>query len=111
LALVLWFFVGGNPLMRKRFRHWYSEPGPFMTVSTLVSMLLLGIGWSIARISPHVPERATEYVVELADLVTQVAALPMIFVLAGWGWWVGLFVYTRWKAMRRRQDRRALAEE
>jgi hypothetical protein len=35
----------------------------------------------------------------------------MIFVLAGWGWWVGLFVYTRWKAMRRRQDRRALAEE
>ena len=82
-----------------------------MTLCTLVSILLLGIGWLIARIPPHIPEKVTEYVVELADVVTQVAALPMLFVLAGWVWWVGLLLYTRWRAMRRRQDRRALAEE
>ena len=111
LALVLWFFVGGNPLMRKRFRHWYTEPGQFMTLCTLVSMLLLGLGWLIARIAPHVPDKVTEYVVELADMVTQVAALPMVFALVGWAWWVGLLIYTRWRAMRHRQDRRALAEE
>jgi hypothetical protein len=50
----------------------------------------------------------TEYVVELADVVTQVAALPMLFVAAGWAWWVGLFFYTRWKAVRRWYDRKTL---
>jgi hypothetical protein len=104
LALVLWFFVGAYPLMRKRFRHWYTEPGLFMTLCTLVSMLVLGIAWAISRIQ-------SDLAPPVADVVNQVAALPMVFVLVGWVWWVGLFFYTRWKAMRRRLDRRALEAE
>ena len=50
MALVLWFIVGGYPMIRRRFRRWYTEPGLFMTVCTLASLLVLGIGWSISRI-------------------------------------------------------------
>ena len=104
LALVLWFIVGGNPLMRKQFRRWYTDPGLFMTLCTLASMLLLGIAWSISRIQ-------NDLALPIADVVNQVAALPMVFALAGWAWWVGLFFYTRFRAMRHRLDRRARAAQ
>jgi hypothetical protein len=111
MALVLWFIVGGFPMIRRRHRRWYTEPGLFMTICTLVSMLLLGIGWSFSLILPHLSAKMGEVVSDVPDVVTQVAALPMLFVAAGWVWWVGLFFYTRWKAMRRRLSRRALVDE
>jgi hypothetical protein len=101
-ALVLWFIVGGFPMVRRRHRRWYTEPGLFMTLCALVSMLLLGIGWSISRIQSGL---ATT----IADVVNQIAVLPILFVAAGWVWWVGLFFYTRWKKTRRWLGRRALA--
>jgi hypothetical protein len=110
MALVLWFIVGGFPMIRRRFRRWYTEPGLFMTVCTLVSLLVLGIGWSISRIPPHIDAHMGEYVTDLADVVIQVAALPMVFAAAGWVWWVGLIFWTRWKAARRWFDRRTLVE-
>src|ERR1019366_1212109 len=36
LALVLWFIVGGFPMVHRRHRRWYTEPGYFMTLSVLV---------------------------------------------------------------------------
>jgi hypothetical protein len=111
LALVLWFIVGGFPMIRRRHRRWYTEPGLFMTICTLSSVLLLGIGWSFSLILPHLSAKMAEIVSDVPDVVTQVAALPMLFVGAGWVWWVGLFFYTRWKAMRRRLNRRALTVE
>ncbi len=104
LALVLWFIVGAFPMVRGRRRRWYTEPGLFMTLCALLSMLLLGIGWSISRIESDV---ATN----IAYVVMQIAVLPILFVGAGWVWWVGLFFYTRWRKTRRWLDRRALAAE
>jgi hypothetical protein len=103
-ALVLWFIVGGFPMVRRKHRRWYTEPGIFMTLCTLVAMLLLGIAWSISRIPNSLAP-------PVADAVNQLAALPMLFVAAGWVWWVGLFFYTRSKALRRRLLRRAMAAE
>jgi hypothetical protein len=110
-ALVLWFIVGGFPMIRRRHRRWYTEPGLFMTLCTLVAMLLLGIGWSIARIPPSDKASVTDLIAQVADVVTSVAALPMLFVLAGWIWWVGLFFYTRWRATLRWINRRTLVAE
>jgi len=104
MALVLWFIVGAFPMVRRRFRRWYKEPGIFMTLSVLVSMLLLGIGWSISRI----PQ---DFATPIANFVMQLAVLPMLFVAAGWAWWVGLFLYTRWRKTRRWFNRRASADE
>jgi hypothetical protein len=111
LALVLWFIVGGFPMVRRRHRRWYTEPGIFMTLCTLVAMLLLAIGWSISRIPPSYKPSVTDFIAQVADVVTSVAALPMLFVGAGWVWWVGLFFYTSWKAVRRRINRRTRATE
>jgi hypothetical protein len=111
LSLVLWLLVGGYPMIRRKFRRWYTEPGLFMTLFTLAAMLLLGIGWSISLISPvSLSPDFGDIVKPTADVITQLAALPMIFVAAGWVWWVGLFFYTRWKATRRWIDRRTLIE-
>jgi hypothetical protein len=111
MALVLWFIVGGYPMIRRRFRRWYTEPGLFMTVCTLASLLVLGIGWSISRIPPHMDAHMGEYVADAAEVVIQLAALPMVFAAAGWAWWVGLIFWTRWKAARRWFDRRTLVED
>jgi hypothetical protein len=104
LALVLWFIVGGFPFVRRRHRRWYTEPGLFMTLCALVSMLLLGIAWSISR-------APLGFAVSVADILTRIAVVPMFFVVAGWVWWVGLFFYSRWKKTRRWLDRRALAAD
>ena len=88
-----------------------TEPGLFMTVCTLASLLVLGIGWSISRIPLHISAHVGQYVAELAEVVLQVAALPMVFAAAGWVWWVGLIFWTRWKAARRWFDRRTLVED
>ena len=108
-ALVLWFIVGGFPMIRGRHRRWYTEPGLFMTLSALVSMLLLGIGWSISRIPAEAAPPIPEYAGPRQSLrwVMRTAVVPMLFVLAGWVWLAGLFFYTRFKATRRWLDRRA----
>jgi hypothetical protein len=100
-ALLLWFVVGGFPMVRRRQRRWYTEPGLFMTLSTLLAMLLLGIGWSISRIPADSMPPISGYAAPTSEIVMQLAALPMLFVAAGWVWWVGLFFYTRAKATRR----------
>jgi len=110
-AFVLWFLVGGFPMIRRRFRRWYTEPGLFMTICTLVAMLLLGIGWALSRIpSESTSADIADIIKPTAEVVIQLAALPMVFVAAGWLWWLGLLFYTRWKAMRRWFNRRTLVE-
>jgi hypothetical protein len=104
LALVLWFFVGSFPLIRRQYRRWYTEPSLFMTLGSLVSILLLGIGWALSRIPGDLPAN-------IAEIVIPGAALPMIFVAAGWVWWAGLFCYVRWKATRHRIERGHLVAE
>jgi hypothetical protein len=111
LAMVLWFIVGGFPMIRRRHRRWYNEPGLFMTLSLLVSMVLLGIGWSISRIPADSAPPISDYAMAVSEAVIQVAPLPMILVAAGWVWWVGLFFYTRLKKTRRWLDRRAMPAE
>ncbi len=104
LALVLWFVVGGFPMIRRRHRRWYTEPGLFMTLSTLLAVLLLGIGWSISHID-------SDLATNISDGVIRIAVFPMLFVAIGWIWWVGLFFYTRWKMTRRWLNRRAVAAQ
>jgi hypothetical protein len=110
-ALVLWFIVGGFPMVRRKYRRWYTEPGLFMTLSTLVAMLLLGVGWSISRVPAEAVSPIPEYAAAVSEVVIQLAVVPMLFVLAGWVWLVGLFFYTRWRATRRWLDRRARLAE
>jgi hypothetical protein len=111
LALVLWFIVGGFPMIRGRHRRWYNEPGIFMTLCLLLSMLMLGIAWAFSRVPGDLRPPIPEYATEAKEVVLQLAVLPMLLVAIGWIWWVGLFFYTRWKKTRRWLDRRALAAE
>jgi hypothetical protein len=67
-------------------------------------MLVLVIGWCISHIH-------TNFASAVADVVTQFAALPMVFAAGGWIWWVGLVFYTRWRATVRWIEKRAPLEE
>jgi hypothetical protein len=91
-------------MIRRRHRRWYTEPGLFMTLSTLLAVLLLGIGWSISHID-------SDLATNISDGVIRIAVFPMLFVAIGWIWWVGLFFYTRWKKTRRWLNRRAVAAQ
>jgi hypothetical protein len=111
LALVLWFIVGGFPMIRSRHRKWYNEPGIFMTVCAIVSMVFLGIGWLVSRVPADSRPPIPEYAAQTSDVILQLAVLPMLLVAIGWIWWVGLFFYTRWKKTRRWLDHRARMAE
>jgi len=72
LVAVQWFLVGGFPLVRPR--HWWWEPGAFITLCTLTAFML-----------------------ELIPGVREFSELPMFFAVLAWFWWFGLLV---WKSVR-----------
>ena len=68
LVAVEWLFVGGFPLMQPR--HWWLEPGAFITICTLV-------GTALATI-PH---------------VAHMSVIPATMAACAWMWWFGLLVW------------------
>jgi hypothetical protein len=77
LVAVEWLFVGGFPLIQPR--HWWLEPGAFITICTLVGIVLVLI--------PH----------------PHLSRIPVGFAACAWLWWFGLLVWKTlqlgWKAI------------
>jgi hypothetical protein len=72
LIAILWFLIGGFPLVRPR--HWWWEPGAFITLCTLAAFVLVLIP-GIRELSPFL----------------------MLFAVLAWLFWFGLLV---WKALK-----------
>lgn len=67
-----WFIVGGFPLIRPR--HWWWEPGAFITICAVVAFVLV-----------------------LIPGIRELSRLPMLFAALAWLFWFGLLV---WKGLR-----------
>jgi hypothetical protein len=72
LVAIEWLFVGGFPLMQPR--HWWLEPGAFITICTLM-------GTALATI-PH---------------VAHLSVIPATMAACAWIWWFGLLI---WRAVQ-----------
>jgi hypothetical protein len=83
-----WLLVGGLPLSQPR--HWFAEPGAFITLCTVIAAcpVLLGAILSLVGTSP------VDAAVAALDWFGQFVAL---FAAAAWFWWFGLLV---WKILR-----------
>ena len=83
LIALQWFLVGAFPLNRPK--RWWSEPGAFITVCTVIAFPFALI-WPIGH----------------------VARLPALLAMLAWFWWFGLLVWNgvrfAWKRFVRRSS-------
>jgi hypothetical protein len=72
LVMIEWLLVGGFPLVLPR--HWWGEPGAFITASAVAAALLVATPWSVP-----------------------LSNIPLLLIAIGWLWWLGLLA---WKSLR-----------
>jgi hypothetical protein len=72
---VEWLLIGGFPFARRS--HWWSEPGAFITICTVIGFILTML-WPLSRS----------------------ARMPCLGAFAGWLWWFGALLLKGVRAIR-----------
>jgi hypothetical protein len=71
-VMIEWLLMGGFPLVQPR--HWWGEPGAFITACTVAAALSVATPWSVP-----------------------LSNIPLLLIAVGWLCWLGLLA---WKSLR-----------